>query len=121
MVEEPGGLCRLLPGPMEWTKTLAWLLSPFSVPLSSAERAQHFLENPEPLVHSPSTAVFAEGTVQPLILPNHALPFSFSFLLLLTSVTSFLIPRGEHVLVLPQEQMQYQLLLSPPSHLRRLP
>ena len=29
MVEEQGGLCRLLPGPVEWSKTLAWLLSPF--------------------------------------------------------------------------------------------
>lgn len=65
--------------PMEQSKTLAWLLSPFSVHLSSTERAQHFLENPEPLVHSPSTAVFAEGTDQPLILPNHGLLFSFSF------------------------------------------
>jgi len=71
----------------------------FSACLSSAERAKHFLETPEPLVHNPSAAVFAEGTVQPLILPNHCLPFFFSvLLLLLLRVASFLIHGGEHVL-----------------------
>lgn len=64
MVDKQGGLCRLLLGPVAWSKTLAWLSSPFSVPLNRAERAQHFLENPEPLVHISPAALFVEGTIQ---------------------------------------------------------
>lgn len=47
MVEEPESTVRIAAGLIGLSKTLDF-------GLSSAERAQYFLENPEPPVHSPS-------------------------------------------------------------------
>lgn len=112
MVEEQRRLCRLLPGPMAWSKMLTQLLSPFSMHLTSPERVQGFLENPEPLVHI-SVCWEHSSAPHPFTLRSPIyLPF------FLTPVASFLIPGGKHVLVLLHRYMQYQPLLSPLSHLR---
>lgn len=112
MVEEQRRLCRLLPGPMAWSKMLTQLLSPFSMHLTSPEGAQGFLENPEPLVH---IRVCWEHSSAPHPFTLHS-PIYLPFFL--TPVASFLIPGGKHVLVLLHRYKQYQPLLSPLSHLR---
>lgn len=111
MVEEQRRLCRLLPGPMAWSKMLTQLLSPFSMHLSP-ERAQRFLENPESLVH---ISVCWEHSSAPHPFTLHS-PIYLPFFL--TPVASFLIPGGKHVLVLLHRYKQYQPLLSPLSHLK---